>query len=177
MRLTLTDTERIMLANQYDILAALHRDNKHMSEDYAQRAETLRDGHEWLYSQYFDWVSPNLPEEKVQHVLHILGIYGDMRNSFNKLTDKSGIDERELNFLGFDGNNESELLSFSEALRKHGRFGETIGPEAKNSHSPTTDIYDRMIEKWQELGKPNYPYSREQIIAIMEARIHPEYRK
>jgi uncharacterized protein YfbU (UPF0304 family) len=172
MRLKLSDTERLILANQYEILAALKKD-----ESLERLAENLRDGHEWLYSQGFDWFSENLPAEDAEHVLWILGIYGDMKASFEALSDKTGIDPRLLAFPGFDGNNESELLHFAGALRKSERFVETIGPNAKNSHMPTTDTYRRMIAKWRELGEPNYPYSREQIVAILDARIHPDNRK
>ena len=48
-------------------------------------AENLRDGHKWLYEQGFDHFSENLPEEKVEHVLQILGIYGDMQDSYDQL--------------------------------------------------------------------------------------------
>ncbi len=170
--LKLTDAERLILANQYEILGHIKKD-----EHYTQMSETLRDGHEWLYQQYFESLSENLPENKAMHVLEILGIYGDLRDSFDKLSDKSEIEESQLNFPGFDGNNEAELLSFSRALRKHGRFETTIGPAAKNSHMPTTEVYARMINAWKGLGEPKYPYTREQIIAILDARIHPSNRK
>ena len=170
--LKLTDSERFILANQYDILALLNKD-----ENYSLMAETLRDGHVWLYQEYFDTLSENLSDHKSDHVLSILGIYGDIKCSFDQLVDKSGIKESSLIFPGFDGNNESELLSFAQALRKHNRFSITLGDTAKNSHMPTTEMYERMIQKWDELGKPHFPYSREQIIAILDAQIHPENRK
>ena len=168
----LTDTERLILANQYEILSELRED-----DTYARWAETLRDGHEWLYSQYFDHISPNLPESKAEHVLAILGIYSDLRDSYNQLNDKSGIEPHQIEFPGFDGNNESELLSFARALRKHDRFTETLGEHNKNSHMPTTDTYRRMIERWRELGEPNYPYDKRTILEILAARVHPDYRK
>jgi uncharacterized protein len=119
----------------------------------------------------------NLDVHKAEHVLAILGIYGEMKDSFSKLSDKSGIDKKLLTFPGFDGNNEAELLEFASALRKHGRFVSTIGPAAKNSHMPTYDMYARMIRKWEKIGKPRFPYTREHIIAILEARIHPDKSK
>lgn len=171
-RIKLTDTERLILANQYEILSLLNKD-----ENYALMAESLRDGYEWLYRQYFDHLSENLSPENAEHVLTILGIYSDMHDSYRDLPDKSGIEERHLHFPGFDGNNEAELLGFARSLRKHDRFVSTIGPTAKNSHMPTTEMYERMIQKWQELGKPRYPYSRTQITAILDAQIHPDSRK
>ena len=172
----LTDTERLLLANQYEILSLLTIDDEYVREDYARKAQTLRDGYERIYRQYFDGLSENLLQDKADHVLTILGIYSDMYASYRELPDKSGIEEDRLHFPGFDGNNESDLLGFAEALRKHDRFVETIGPSAKNSHIPTTEKYKKMIRKFEELGKPRYPYTREQIAAILDARIHPEQR-
>lgn len=161
--LKLTDTERLILANQYEIMSLLNKD-----DHYALMAETLRSGYEWLYRQYFDDLDENLDPEKAEYVLTILGIYGDMHSSFAKMEDKSSLDESQLIFPGFDGNNESELLCFTHALLKHDRFINTIGPAARNSHMPTTQKYRRMIQKWEELGRPHFPYTKDHIIAILE---------
>jgi len=171
--LNLTDTERLILANQHEILSLLKKEDK---DYHLQMSENLRDGHKWLYNQGFDHLSDNLSEEKVNHVLQILGIYSDMQDSYRQLEDKTGIKEGDLKFKGFDGNNECELMHFADALRKADRFESTIGKRAKNSHMPTTDTYSRMIQKWKELGEPHYPYTRETIIAILAEWIHPSRR-
>ena len=171
-RIKLTDIERLMLANQYEILSLLKKEGS-----YARVAEELREGHEWLYSQSFDYFSPNMPESDAEHVVTILGIFSDLRDSYAQLADKSGIEPHQVQFSGFDGNNESDLLCFSRALRKSDRFVETISEHGKNSHMPTTDTYRRMIAKWRELGEPHYPYDKETMLAILAARVHPENRK
>jgi uncharacterized protein YfbU (UPF0304 family) len=168
----LTDKERLFLANQYEILAALSD-----VEHYGLMAEALKAGHKWLYDQFFASLSENLPDFKAQHVLTILGIYGDMKASYDHLADKAGIDEKSLTFPGFDGNNEYDLLSFADGLIKHGRFGTTLGKNARNSGMHTTGTYGRMIDRWRELGSPNYPYSKSAIEEILAARIHPDNRK
>lgn len=169
--INLTDVERLILANQYEILSILKED-----DGYERLAEELRDGHEWLYSQSLEHVSSNMPAEEADYVITILGIYSDLRDSYEKLEDKSDIKSHQVEFPGFDGNNESDLLSFSKALRKHDRFTETLPEHGKNSHMPTTDIYRRMISKWNELGRPNYPYDKETILNILNERIHPSNR-
>ena len=167
----LTNKDRLFLANQYEILAALN-DDKH----YALMAETIKAGHKWLYNQFFDSLSENLPDSQALYVLRILGIFGDLKSSYDNLPDKTGIDEQTLTFSGFDGNNECELLSFADSLIKHGRFEMTLGKCARNSHMPTAGIYGRMIQRWEELGSPSYPYSKETIQEILAARIHPDNR-
>lgn len=172
-RLQLSDLERLILANQYEILAHLKPD-----QGYEDVARELRDGHKWLYRQYLDnLISPELPDESAEFVATILGIYRDLASSYRGLGDKSGIEERLVQFPGFDGNNESDLLHFTSALRKADRFTETIGDSARNSHMPMKDVYRRMIEEWERLGRPQYPYSEQTIQKILDARIHPESRK
>ena len=171
-KLELTDVERLLLANQYDILGMLKKD-----DDYTRMAENLRDGHKWLYEEHATRISDNLPDEDVDHVLAILGIYSDLRDSYSELTDKSGIDEHFVSFPGFDGNNESELFHFARALSKNESFSDTIGKDARNSHMPTTDMYRRMIEEWKSMGEPHYPLSKDQILKITQARVHPANRK
>jgi uncharacterized protein YfbU (UPF0304 family) len=166
-----TNKERLFLANQYKILAALNDD-----DHYALMAETLMAGHKWLYDQFFDSLSENLSDSQAQYVLRTLGLFGDLQASYQELTDKDGIDETMLAFPGFDGNNESELLSFADSLIKHGRFESTLGKIARNSHMPTTSIYGRMIQRWQELGSPSYPYSKEIVQAILVSRNQPDHR-
>lgn len=167
-KIILTDTERLILSNQYEILAALRKE-----VSYACIAEELLNGHEWLYQQHFDCLSANLPEKDAEFVLTIVSIYADLNASYKQLADKSGIEPNQVVFPGFDGNNESELLSFARALRKSDRFIDTLTKDGKNSHMPTRAIYGRMIAKWIELGEPRYPLSKEQITKLIAAQAHP----
>jgi uncharacterized protein len=169
--LELTDVERVILANQYEILSILKED-----DSYDLLARNLRDGHKWIYSQVFDWISPNLAESKVDIVLKTLNLYSTLQSSYAELQDKSDIDAKELNFPGFDGNNESEFLSFANALLKDHRYEHVLGPSVKNSHMPSIDIYRRMIEEWQNLGETDFPLSKDQIRKVLDARIHPSNR-
>ena len=170
-QLKLTDIERLLLANQYEILGLLKKD-----DGYTGMAENLRDGHSWIYEQNATRVADNLSDEDAEHVLAILGIYSDLRDSYQQLGDKAGIDEHLVSFPGFDGNNEAELLHFSSALSKNGNFAETIGKDGRNSHMPTSDMYRRQIVEWRSMGSPTYPLSKGQILKIIGARTHPSNR-
>ena len=164
--LNFTDAERIILANQYEILGALKND-----VHYTKLAEALRDGHKWLYDQSFGWVSEVMSDKVAEDVLRILEIYSAMKDSYRDLADKHGIDEGLLEFRGFDGNNESELLHFTRALRENERYTMALGAGDLNAHMPMCGIYDRMVAAWDRLGRPEYPYSREAIVSILEARM------
>lgn len=165
MKIELTDKERLFLANQHEILGHLNTDN---SDYHFKLAEQLRDGHEWLYSQSFDYFSENLPSEDTDLVLDILQVYELIGDTYSRLSDKSGISATQVKFPGFDGNNESEFMSFVDALEKDNRYVDVIQAGNRNSHSAKVHVYERMIAKWQELGKP-YTLTKEQLIEILEA--------
>jgi uncharacterized protein len=171
MRIKLTDAERLILSNQYEILGELNDD-----EGCRRKAEQLRNGHEWLYGD-FQSVAPPMSSEDAEYVLEVLGMFSDLSASYDKLPDKSGIEAHDVRFVGFDGNNESEFYSFSAALTENGNFTDTIGKTAKNSHMPTTELYRRLLKKYRELGSPRYPIPKTQIAQIVAERIHPENRK
>ena len=163
----LTDAERLILSNQYQILAKLEDD-----EHYAMMAETLLRGYKWLYDEYLENLWPNLDNDKADFVVDILDIYSAMRHSYRDLEDKSGIEAREVEFPGFDGNNEADLLGFADFLLKHRRFEDTLNKAGNNSHMPTVAIYRRMLQAWRDMGEPAYPYSKEQIRQLLDARKH-----
>lgn len=167
-KLELTDAERLILANQYEILGLLKNDG---DDSYERLANNLRDGHKWIYAEKFH-LSPNLSDQDTELVLNILAVYRAIQDSYEALSDKTGIEKHDLTFPGFDGNNEAELLGFSRALAANGNYRDTIGDPARNSHSGTADMYSRMIEEWKRLGKP-YKCTKEQIVAILKARAFP----
>ena len=165
MKIELTDKERLFLANQHEILSHLDADN---SDYHLKLAEQLRDGHKWLYSQSFDNFSENLPDDDAELVLNILQIYEMIQDAYDGLSDKSLISEHQIKFPGFDGNNETEFMGFVDALEKFHRFTDVIQNGHRNSHSAKVHVYERMIAKWQEFGKP-YTLTKEQLIEILEA--------
>lgn len=162
----LTDTERLILSNQYQLLAKLEND-----DHYALMAETLRRGYKWLYDEYLEqslW--PKVDDDKCEFVVSVLDLYSTMKSSYEALEDKSGIEAHEVEFPGFDGNNETELMGFADYLQKHRRFEDVLQKGRKNSHMPTVEIYSRMLQAKHDLGDTDYPYSKEQIRQLLDAR-------
>jgi uncharacterized protein len=111
-----------------------------------------------------------LSEEDSGLVLTILGIYGDLKYSFAQLkpTDQSGINQNDLTFRGFSGNDETALMSFADALADRGRYETVLRKDGNNSHFPMREKYQAMIRKWEESGKPHNIYNRETIIKILD---------
>lgn len=169
MRLQLTDVERLILSNQYEILGLLKKE-----PHYETMANDLRSGHQWLYQQDFQGMSENMSTEAAEHVHEVLGMFSELKASYEKLTDKTGIAAHDVEFLGFDGNNETEMMAFAQALADRRLYEEMLGKRVKNSHMPTTDLYRRMLTQYVKLGKPRYPMSAATIKQIIAARRHPD---
>ena len=176
MKIELTDKERLFLANQHEILGHLDTDN---SDYHLKLAEQLRDGHKWLYSQSFDNFSENLPDDDAELVLNILQIYEIIQDAYDGLSDKSLISEHQIKFPGFDGNNESEYVSFARFyVTRINRFP-WFSEREFNSHIHSVDTYKRMLRIFNDVYDPVHGddhLNAQQIISIMNEKIHPSNR-
>ncbi|HCI7175208.1 MULTISPECIES: YfbU family protein [Acinetobacter calcoaceticus/baumannii complex] len=161
MDIELTDKERLILANQYEILGLLKKEDY-----YLDLAEQLRDGHKWLYEQSFDTFSDNLSDEDAELVLDTLELYEALKDSYDALSDTSGLSPQDVKFAGFDGNNESEFMRFVDALKKSNRFVDVIDAGVRNSHMRKVHIYETMIQKWNGLNRSN-TLTKDQILFIL----------
>lgn len=70
------------------------------------------------------WFDNVMPDEDQKLVIDILDMFSILQDSYNRLEDKTGIEEFKLKFSGFDFNNSHELRlsGFADALLKNGRF-------------------------------------------------------
>jgi len=144
---SLDKIERVVLANQYAILAKLDPKN---AEHYAKNQKILEEGYSLFYSEVLS--SDEVKYERCEYVMNILNMYRALDRSYNELTDKSGIDPKAIRFFGFDGNNESDLLSFAGFLREDGRFQESLKGDL-NSHSMTEHRYNKMLERFKAISE------------------------
>jgi uncharacterized protein YfbU (UPF0304 family) len=167
----LSKTERLILTNQYRILEKLFPSE---SESYSQFQKILENGYQLHYCEIFQNINEEpMPREQSREVLDILNMYQEMNNCYDRLDDKSGIDPQDLKFPGFDGNNETELLSYAryyvEDLGRYSRLGITYF----NSHHPTIEMYRRMLEEYR---KATIAVQKDDVIRILAAGIHPDNR-
>ncbi|MBK7280009.1 YfbU family protein [Candidatus Aalborgicola defluviihabitans] len=171
---TPTWTERLILANQFEILAVLRNNN-----EFALTAQSFRLGHEWLYKKCFHDFLNDMPSADANEVVSILYLFGKLQNSYTNLTDKSGIDESRLKFPGFSSRDEREQFDFAEALHARGFYIEAMGEKVCDATEPTGDMYKRMIQADSNILKQKplsevlttkpQSYSREEVLAILDA--------
>ena len=158
--------KRYELINQLLILEKLYPEE---ADYYARNRKALENGYELHYSWLTENISDGLSEEECKEVLDILDMYRSITFSWQRLHEGEELPEK-LKFRGFDGNNETALMSYVQYfVIDLERFDElTYGKEHPyfNSHFPMLDKYRRMLSVWK---KYDFDLTEEQIASVMEA--------
>lgn len=133
----LSDFERILLANQFEMLFLQNGDIS--CRDVSRQ---LLDGHSWLYEQSLHLnPRPIMSYERSKFVIDVMKMFDEMQKTTQTNTS----------FPGFDGNNEPDEYAFSNALNDAGRFSHVKGI-GDNSHGGTLIRYSKMLHYWRSLG-------------------------
>lgn len=161
--------DRLILINQYKILAKLYPDD---SEHYDELREILESGYEVFYSQIDEWISHDMPESEGVFVLDVLDLYRAIEDYKRISKDEEIINLYGSYFMGFDGNNESQYMAFARFLvNKQGKFSEQQDYLRKNdnmnSHSLMVPRYKAMLNKWGKFDK-SWELTSEQIKEIIK---------
>ena len=170
MEKELNQVEKLILLNQYKILRdlAVLKKDENDEELYDNNIKILQNGFAHNYTDLTDELSNDMLNEDCELVWDILELYSYINFSFKRLKN-STIKETDIKFIGFDGNNELELRSYCKFIIKDlHRFCELLDSsnDDLNSHHEMFMNYKKMIEKWNDMGKP-YELSEEQIIEIL----------
>lgn len=177
----LTKTERLIISNQLKILKSLYPEE---ADGYEEQITALESGYELHYDGIVEHIEDGLSEKECREILDILNMYRAMHFSHQRMKDE-GIEidedvEREIEFLGFDGNNESSRMGYVRYfIFELGRFSELVGGSKFvdfNSHGAMTlENYQRMLGVWR--GQENrQDLNQEQLKEIIDASIHPDMR-
>ncbi len=147
----LSKFERFIISNQFKILEKLYPEE---ADYYASSRKAIEEG----YTLHYDWITDHLYDEfsieDCKKVLDILDMYSSIKYSYDRIDDKEDIETTFLTFPGFDGNNESHHMVYTQYLINDlDRF-----PELKydqkypdfNSHMPTLQKYRNMLTKWNQ---------------------------
>lgn len=166
----LTKKDRLVLINQYKILAELDRDDESY---YLELIQILQNGYSIFYSMVDEWVSDEMSEDAGRFVLNILDLYRAIEDVKRSTKDEKITTHRNSFFRGFDGNNESSYLSFCRFLiDTQGKFQEQkpylLKNDNLNSHMPMRDKYLRMLEAAKRV-ESIWSMSPEEVIDILEA--------
>ena len=167
----LTQFERLVLANQYQMLAKVDPQNAKYHE---RRQAIVEQGYEVLYeSEVFKGIDKDVvPMERGREVYDVLDMYRAITFAAEKLPKDSPLRESYyLKFQGFDGNEETGSFAFAQILHEDmGLYKELAGQgdDGVNSHSPMMPTYRRMLAVQKKLAQPHKP-SESDLAAILKA--------
>lgn len=175
-----TGTEKLILL----MLTELHEHFSVSSEFDPQLIQSaIYGGHSWgLEWQYRGIFSEKQRDQRaVAEVVDVLEMWSALERSFVHLSEAERARLRtearpfgdEVEYPGFDGNNESEHLSIAAFMIKDlERFPEFSERAHLNSHSPTLDMHRRMLAKFAQVRRlaKRGVLGINQLIEVMRAR-------
>ena len=149
--------QRLVLAQQHEILALLNADDEAESRHHRTMAEVLREGYAGEYDTVFGSMQPEMSRTECKLVWDILDMFCALSTSIDRLSaaDRAALgddNEYRLRFGGFDLNDsrEGRLLSYVRHLVDTDRWTQ-IKPQLAeiddngNSHSRRLPNYERML--------------------------------
>lgn len=164
---SLSVAERLIIRNQLRILEKVDLNE---SEGYAVLAEILENGYRGEYGRITQWcLFDGLSEDECEEVREILYLYRRLQEAYEDLGRPDEIEERELVFGGFDGNNETTQMGYLRFIRERLEEYKTVKIRDYNSHMPSIDKYRRMLQEWQQIDKRFDPLSVDEIRRILDA--------
>lgn len=166
--------QRLLLSNQLRILEQVDPER---ADYYAEKRKVF----EWGFELAYDWKTENIHKDTVSaddctFVLDVMSMYEHLQRAHKK-HNPSEVNQIEVTFSGFDGNQESGLYSFTNFLvEDQGKYEYlSLGSDGLNSHMPMRSAYERMVEAWEE-SEDKYNLSEQDLERIVQAGVHPSQR-
>lgn len=165
MNKSLTNLERVILLNQYELLEKIDAVN---ADYYDCLKSVLSNGYTHEYYMLDQNFSEELIDEDQELVWDTLEMYSRLYYSFKQLGNPKDF-ENKIRFQGFDGNEEVTYFAYCKFVVKDlGRYCELveISPDDLNSHYPVVCKYQKMLSKWDAWGRP-LQFSMDQLAEIL----------
>lgn len=144
--------QRQVLLNQNRILEALY---PREASVYRQAQRVLEAGYSLHYDEVLGGLSPEMKRADQLEVLDVLDLYRTLNYSYRELHDKAAVKVEELEFRGFDGNNESDRFGYTRflivELKRYSELRGSSDAPSFNSHMPMSNKYRRMVALWRSL--------------------------
>ena len=147
MSIQLTQIERLILVNQYEILKNQNTDDEFLVKQYENYIKILQDGYAPLYSDIFSVVEAEEDETTFNETVEILEMFRFLKQKIKCLTEeqRQEIKIDKLDFEGFDANNDDHYFVYKFLVEDYDRFIESkLG--YYNSHTQSSLMrYNRML--------------------------------
>lgn len=161
-RLSLSRQERLILANQYQILGLLDAGD---ADDFAQMREIVQRGYAIHYSELDEWFYLEMEASRSREILDILNMFRALMNAKGRGLSVS----EKLHFAGLDANEESPEYGYVKFLVETMRRFTEVDLEVLNSHWPLMPRYRAMLTAWRKGGE-KYDLTQAGINSIAAAR-------
>ncbi|MCY7964988.1 YfbU family protein [Bacillus inaquosorum] len=160
MGLELTKAQRVILINQMEILKKLQPSKE---EEYDKYIEILDRGYTPYYSEIFGEPDEELDKDISRQVFDVFDMYQALYFDYQNLTEdeREQINEKDVLFKGYDGNNESqysfahfvvfemERYKFIKELLDEGKI------ESMNSHRGMAGHYKELLNRYHRIREEN----------------------
>jgi len=163
----LSETERLILLNQYTIFKLLDPEEK--QGYWEDRIRILESQYTRLYDSYLMPPHQEPPSDDVYVLVHnVLDLYRAIQDSADTFDKGHEIDAT---FPGFYGNDEMQYLSIAAIELRMNPSYHGIEPTNKSLDihiGPMIEKYQKMISLWKTYGD-KAKLSREQVLALLNA--------
>ncbi|TVU61859.1 YfbU family protein [Vibrio atlanticus] len=145
----MTNAQRLILSNQYYLMSQMNPDN---SAKY-QRLQTIVERGYELQMRELNKEFGCLTEAECREIIDIMEMYHAMQESNKMLAEqeRSEVDQRRLQFLGFDIASEAQIVHYVRFLvDSEGLYPQFDKADHHfNSQMPMLEKYRRMLTTWR----------------------------
>jgi uncharacterized protein YfbU (UPF0304 family) len=164
----MTNAQRLILSNQYYLMSQMKPEN---AAKYSRLQTIVERGYE-LQMRELDNQFGKITEEECREIINIMEMYHAMQESNRMLSDsdRADVDQRRLQFLGFDIASEHQLVNYVRFLvDSEGLYPQfDKGDHHFNAQMPMLDKYRRMLTTWRNCPR-QYHLSTAEFIQIFNA--------
>lgn len=145
----MTNAQRLILSNQYYLMAKLSPENK----DKYERLQKIVERGYGLQMRELDKEFGRISEAECREIIDIMEMYHAMQESHKMLdaADQAQVDQRRLMFLGFDIATEAHIVNYVRFITEtEGLYPQFDKADHHfNSQVPMLDKYRRMLTTWR----------------------------
>ena len=145
----MTNAQRLILSNQYYLMSQLSPENKGKYE----RLQKIVERGYGLQMRELDKDFGAITESECREVIDIMEMYHAMQESNKMLAEqeRAEVDQRRLQFLGFDIASEAQIVHYVRFLvDSEGLYPQFDKADHHfNSQMPMLDKYRRMLTTWR----------------------------
>ncbi|MBE2897397.1 YfbU family protein [Pasteurellaceae bacterium 20609_3] len=144
----ITLTQRLILVNQYELMALLDEPN---AAKYKRMQRIIQGGYKLEMKELYKDFS-ELSEEECNTVRDTLEMYQALQVSYNNLADKGDLTAHRLKFLGYCGIREKKYLNYLGFVAQTDKnYRELVQcPNGCDAQTPMWDKYVKMLDIWNQ---------------------------